>query len=65
MNAIVLDRLKERLNIDANYTTLLWGEMETHRGSGKISIKDYKNSRLYFNVQSFPTKTFVPNSKGG
>lgn len=37
---IILHLLEEGINVDANYTKLLWGEMEMHRGSGKISNRN-------------------------
>ena len=43
---IVLDFLKEGINIDENYTKLIWGEMDNHRVNGKMNTEDYKNSRI-------------------
>lgn len=31
---------------DANYTKLIWDEMEKHRGNGEMSIENYKKSRI-------------------
>lgn len=41
---IVLDLIRERVYLD--FTKPLGGRMEKHRGNGKMSIIDYKNSRI-------------------
>lgn len=42
---------------------MLWGEMEKYRASSKVSVKDYKNSRPYSNVQPSEQRTSCPIAK--
>lgn len=42
---------------------MLWGRMEKYKGSSKVSVKDYKNSRLYSKVQPSEQRISCPIAK--